>query len=307
VVESYIKLGMQEVRCRRCGAVFASHHDGVVCPYCGAEATSKFAAVFSFFAMNWLVFALIAIFIVIEQPSASTWAVIGLFAALVAAGFIVFGLGRIGRSKRGSDLRPLDLSADQASTRPEPPLIPMRPPKVPEKWRELAASRPPRDVYLPPKIWTGFLIEGGTLLFTLYVYSSKAAKHHLSLIGFISTFVDPSTLGGLLVYIATWAVRLKKLFTTREILRDGEVTMAYTTDSSWNRATYQFWTQTGQTFESRTSLVRRKEFPFEFGVVPVFYMAANPRKSVPLYATEFLIRLPATPTAKELNKVAASA
>lgn len=298
---------MREVRCRRCGVVFTSHHDGAVCPYCGAEPVSKLGAIFSFFALHWVIFALVVLFIAIERPSASVWAVIGLFAALVATGFIVFGLGRIGGTKRRNEPLPLDLSGADTSFRTTDPAIPMRPPKVPEKWRALIESQPPRDVYLPTKVWKSFLVEGIGLLFTLYVYASKAAKHHLTLIGFLSAFLDPASIGLLLVYIATWTIRLTKLLTTREILRDGEVTMAYTIDRSWNRATYQFWTQTGQTFEQRTSVVQRKEFPAGFMLVPVFYMAANPRKSVALYGTEFLIRLPVNSATQQLDKAPASA
>jgi len=298
---------MKEVRCRRCGAVFPSQHNGAVCPYCGAEAVSKIGSIVSFFAMHWIVFALVALFLIIERPSASAWAVIGLFAALVLAGFIVFGLGRIGGNKRCNEPLPL-LSTCDSSARPQPPVTPMRPPKVPEKWRALMESRPPRDIYLPSKVWKSFAAEGVTLLFTLYVYASKATRHHLTLIGFISTFVDPANIGLLLIYIATWVVRLKKLLTTREILRDGEVTMAYTIDRSWNRATYQFWTQTGQIFTHRTSVIQRNEFRAgEFSIVPVFYVAADPRKSVALYGTEFLVRLPVNSATQQLNKAPASA
>lgn len=294
---------MQEVRCRRCGAVFTSHHEGAVCPYCGAEAVSKLGAFFSFLAMHWIVFALIVAFLIIERPSASVWAVICLFAALVLAGFIVFGVGRIGGNKRRNEPTALDIGKGNPSIRAEVPLVPMRPPKVPERWRALINSRPPRDVYLPSKIWTNFLIEGVTLLFAWYVFASKAAKHHLTLIGFISTFVDPATIGTSLVYVSTWIVRLNKLLTTREILRDGEVTVAYTTNRSWNRVTYRFWTQTGQIFERRTSVVQRKEFRAgEFSTVPVFYIAADPRKSVALYGTEFLIRLPLNSATQQLHK-----
>ncbi|HEY6465487.1 MAG TPA: zinc ribbon domain-containing protein [Candidatus Acidoferrales bacterium] len=299
---------MPEIRCRRCGAVFTSLHDGAVCPYCGAEPVSKLSALFSFFAMHWIVFVLVALFIVIERPSASVWAVVGLFVALVVAGLIVFGVDRLGGNKRPNEPLQLDLGAGDSSIRPQALPTPMRPPKVPEKWRALMESRPPRDVYLPSKIWTNFLVEGVTLLFAWYVFASKAAKHHLTLIGFISTFVDPATTGTSLVYVATWIVRLKKLLTTREILRDGEVTMAYTVDRSWNRATYQFWTQTGQIFERRTSVVQRKEFRAgEFATVPVFYVAADPRRSVALYGTEFLIRLPVNSATQQLNKAPASA
>jgi hypothetical protein len=299
---------MREIRCRRCGAVFPSHDDSAVCPYCGAEAVSKFGSIASFFAMHWIVFVLIAVFLLIARPSASAWAVIGLFAALVPAGFIVFGLGRIGGNKRRDEPLPLALSTGDSSVRPQPPLTPMRPPKVPEKWRALIESRPPRDVYLPSKIWTNFLVEGVALLSTLYIYASKTHKHRLTLIGSISTFVDPANIGLLLMYVATWIVRSKKLLSTREIVRDGEVTMAYTTDRSWNRATYQFWTQTGQIFTHRTSVVQRKEFRAgEFSVVPVFYMAADPRKSIALYGTEFLVRLPVNPSAKQLDKAPVSA
>ncbi|HEY6467792.1 MAG TPA: hypothetical protein VIY69_17455, partial [Candidatus Acidoferrales bacterium] len=106
---------MQEVRCRRCRAVFTSHHEGAVCPYCGAEVVSKLEAFFSFLAMHWIVFALIVAFLVIKRPSASAWAVIGLFAALVLAGFIVFGLGRIGGNKRRNEPATLDLSSGDPS------------------------------------------------------------------------------------------------------------------------------------------------------------------------------------------------
>lgn len=252
-------------------------------------------------------FALITAFLFIERPSASVWAVIGLFAALVAAGFIVFGLGRIGGNRRRNEPLPLDLSGADASIRPERHVTPMRPPKVPEKWRALVASRPPRDVYLPSKVWKAFAVEGVTLLFTIYAYVSKANKHHTTLIGFLSAFVDPANLGLLLVYAATWVIRLKKILTTREILRDGEVAMAYTIDRSWSHATYQFWSQTGQIFEHRTTVVKRAEFLAEFSVVPVFYIPADPRKSVALYGTEFMIRLPENAVPQPLTKAPASA
>lgn len=299
---------MKEIRCRRCGAAFPAHHDGAVCPYCGAEAVSKLGNILSFFAMHWIVFALVAIFLIIERPSATSWAVIGLFVALVLAGFMVFGLGRIGGKQRPKEPPRLGLASDDSSVHLQARLTPLRPPKVPEKWRALMQSRPPRDVYLPAKTWTNFLVEGITLLSTLYIYASKAHKHRLTLIGFISTFVDPANIGLVLIYVATWVVRLKKLLTTREILRDGLVTMAYTTDRSWNRAAYQFWTETGQIFERRTSVVQRKEFRAGgFSIVPVFYMAADPRKSVALYGTEFLIRLPADSPVQQLKKAPANA
>jgi DNA-directed RNA polymerase subunit RPC12/RpoP len=298
---------MQETRCHRCGAVFPSHHEGAVCPYCGAEAVSKLRAVFSHFARYWLLFALVVFVVLMERPWPNTWAVMGLFAALVLAGFLVLGWGRIGSKQRPEEPLPLDLGRANPSGRPEPAATPLQPPKVPEKWRALLASRPPREVYLPFKVWKNFVFEGVTVLFTLGLFSSRAAKHPPTLRGFLAVFLDPAGLGALLVYGANWAVRLKKIFTTRAIVRDGEVTMAYTTDRSSNRAKYQFWSQTGQIFERRTALVKRNEFLSDLAVVPVFYLAADPRKSVALYGTEFLIRLPENSAAQDLRKAPASA
>lgn len=297
---------MREVRCSRCGAVFTVQSDDAVCPSCGSAPVSRLSTIFSFVATHWLMFLLIAAFLAIERPSAQAWAVITFFLALVALGFIWFGLGRIGKSR--SKEPSLDLGTmPRAETRPDPLITPMRPPKVPEKWRALVASRPPREVYLPPNVWKGFLAEGATLLFTLYVYSSKASKHHLSPAQFLSTFIDPANLGLVLVYALSWGVRLKKLLTTRSIVRDGEVTIAYTTDRSWNRATYRFWTQTGESFERRTTIVQRPDIPGEFTLVPVFYMLQDPRKSVALYGTEFRVRLAEDESAQQLQKVAAEA
>jgi hypothetical protein len=240
-----------------------------------------------------LLLTLILVFLVIERPSHQVWAVIAFSAMLVVLGLIWLALGRIGRGKREKEPVGLDLGARPDSANfPEAPLVPMRPPKVPEKWSSLVATRPPRDVYLPPKFWKGFLVETLSVLFTIYIYESRAAKHHLSLTQLIKLYQDPASIALLLTYLFSWAVRLKSLLSTRAVVRDGEVTIGYTKDRSWNGATYQFWTQTGETLERRTSVLKSPDAATEISLIPVFYMPEDPRKSVALYGTDFRVRLP---------------
>jgi hypothetical protein len=291
---------MQETRCRQCGATFTTVHPGAVCPYCGTQPSSRLRDFVSFLAMHWVLFALIAAFIAIERPSAPVWAVIGLFAALVALGVVCFGMGRA--TKVIAPDETLSLNLETHPRRAMPANIPMRPPKVPEKWRALVDSRPPRDVYLPPAFWKSFASETIVVVGTVLAYQARAAKHHVPF-SKSPSFDDPASLIIILSYTATWAVRVHKLLTTRQVVRDGEVSVAYTTARSWNRATYQFWTQTGESFERRTSLVTRPDTPLTMQIVPVFYLPDNPRKSVALYATEFRVRLAGADASRQLKNV----
>jgi hypothetical protein len=296
---------MQETRCSKCGAIFIADHEGAVCPFCGAEASAKVGAVLSFLRKYWILVLGTLVFLAVARPPKEAWMWIGLLSLMGALGLACFFFWRAKR--RQADEQPLSLGVEPlAKTRPDPWSVPLSPPKVPDRWRQLVDSRPPRDVYMPSKIWQGFIGETFYVVVVLGGYLTAAGRHHMPWLHFFDRGPDAGGMMLVLTYFASVGSRVKSFLTARDIMRDGEVTIAYTVDRSGKRATYQFWTKTGQTFQSRTRLIKRSDFTNDFGLVPVFYMPENPHKSVALYGTEFSIRL-LEPAAAELQKAPAKA
>jgi rubredoxin len=293
---------MQEVRCRHCGAIFTPHHQGAVCPFCGAEPGTRFDTMVSFISKYWIILLFAIPLLVIYPPSREAWMWIAFLGMMGALGFAWFFFERAKGSKK--DERPISLGLEPppAKVRPDPWSAPLSPPKVPDRWRTLVDSRPPRDVYVPNKLWIGFLVESFTVLSVLYGYYAAANRHHAPILRFLSSHQDPFAVVTSIAYLVSWVNRLKSMLTTRDIMRDGEVTIAYTTERHWNRATYQFWTKSGERFERKTSVLKRPDLPTDTSLVPVFYMPEDPRKSVALYGTEFRVRLPEDATARQFQK-----
>jgi hypothetical protein len=295
---------MREARCSRCGAVFPVAHDGAVCPYCGAEPRSKIAGALAFVGRRWIIVAILLLALVFARPSREAWMWIGLISIIAALALGWFFLSRA-RRKSTDEIANLHLGLDPQSPRTgESQSVALSPPKVPDRWRALVDSRPPRDVYLPSKVWKGFVVETFYVVLILYFAFLSGKKHHVSPLEFFYSHPDVGDSALLLTYFASIGARLKGFLTTRHIMRDGEVTIAYTMNRSFfNRATYRFWTKTGAVFERRTRVIKRPDFATDFGLVPVFYMPQDPRESVALYATEFSVRLPES-AAVPLQKVA---
>ncbi len=283
---------MREIRCRHCGAVFPSHHDGAVCPYCGSEPGSKFAGALGFLGRHWLAITAILLAAIFVRPSHGAWTWLTFVSIAAALGLAWFFLARAKRGKSPGEIETLDLGIERGIPRLGSPNVPLSPPKVPERWRALVDSRPPREVYLPPKVWKSFFVETFSVAFVVYGYYSAANRRHLSPLQFFYSRPDVGSLALVVPYFASVGARLKSFLTTRDMMREGEVAIAYTTNLSGRRATYQFWTKTGEIFERRTRVIKRPDVSADAGLVPVFYMPQDPRKSVALYGTEFSVRLP---------------
>jgi hypothetical protein len=296
---------MGEVRCRRCGAVFTTHHEGAVCPFCGAEPGLQLGEALSFITRYWIIILALPLFLIVASPSRQAWTWVAFISIIGALGLAWFFFGRARRKEKDEQPISLGLEPPPATGRSDPWSVPLSPPKVPDRWRALAASRPPRGVYLPNKVWISFLVESFAVLSALYGYYTAANKRHIPFLGFLSFYENPGADVFLFPYLLSWVVRIRSIFTTREIMRDGEVTIAYTTDRHWSRATYQFWTKSGERFERKTSVLKRPDLPSDTLLVPVFYMPEDPRKSVALYGTEFRVRLPDEISAQQLQKAAA--
>ena len=73
----------------------------------------------------------------------------------------------------------------------------------------------------------------------------------------------------------------------REVLRDGEFTIGY-----WGDESYQFWTRSGERFEHKGAIASRGKCLTSRGLVPVFYLSDNPAKSVALCCVWSRIRTP---------------
>jgi len=216
---------------------------------------------------------------------------IGLISIIAALALGWFFLSRA-KSKSSDEIASLDLHASPRGPTQSSATIPLSPPKVPDRWRSLVDSRPPRDVYMPRKVWKGFVVETCYVVSIFYFALVGAEQRHVSPLHFFYTHPDAGSFGILIPYFWSVGARIKSYLSTRDIMRDGEVTIAYTTDRSLNRATYRFWTRTGAVFERRTRVIKRPDLTNDFGLVPVFYMPQDPRKSVALYGTEFSVRLP---------------
>ena len=293
---------MREVRCHRCGAIFSAHHEGAVCPFCGAEPRATFDAILSFISKYWIVLLFAIPLLAIYPPSREAWTWIAFLAIVGALGLAWFFVARASGAKKDEQPISLGLEPPPSKIRRDPWSAPLSPPKVPDRWRSLVDSRPPRDIYMPSKLWGSFAVETVAVLSALSGYYAAASRHHMPVLRFISFHADPGAVMAALTWLVSWVVRVKSILTTREIMRDGEVTIAYTTDHHWNRATYQFWTKSGERFERKTSVLKRFDLPSDTSLVPVFYMPENPRKSVALYGTEFRVRLPEEASARQLQK-----
>jgi hypothetical protein len=259
-----------------------------------------------FAGRHWVFLTIAILAVVFVRPSPEAWTWIGAAAILAVLGLLWFALSRA-RLKSTDEVANLDLGlSPQVSSRPGTSSIALSPPKVPDRWRALVDSRSPRDVYMWARVWTSFLGETISVIVIICANFAGAHSHHESPIQFVFSHPDVGSLAILLPYFASVGARIKGFLTTRDIMRDGEVTIAYTINQSGSRATYQFWTKTGAVFERRTRVIKRPEFSAGLGLVPVFYMPEDPRKSVALYGTEFSIRLPQEDSARQLEKAPSS-
>src|SRR6185437_11024255 len=169
---------MGETRCRRCGADFPAHDAEVVCPYCGSEPGSRFAAALVFVGRHWVLLTIAILAVIFVRPSPEAWTWIGAAAILAA---LALGWSVLSRARRKStdEIANLDLGlSPPVSSRPATSSIALSPPKVPQRWRALVDSRPPRDVYMWAKVWTSFLAETFSVIVIIYANFAGAHRHH---------------------------------------------------------------------------------------------------------------------------------
>lgn len=279
---------MREMHCQRCGAISTIRGDARICAYCGSQLSAPVGAVISFVRRHFWVFAWAIAFLLIERPSKEVFWDFGTLLSVSALGLVWFLITRAIR-KAEKDEVVVEWKVDRY---PTPKLVSeLRPPEVPASWRALMESRPPRDVYLPTKARINFLFGTAAISVVLVVLPVVAASHHRSISQIYGQPRAAFDLLGLLGGLTVWFLQLRALLTTRDILRNGEATVAYTQDRALHHATYRFWTRSGQSFERGTAVLSRSEFS-KIGLAAVFYLPQDPRKSIALCGTEFRVRLP---------------
>jgi hypothetical protein len=281
---------MGQIRCDSCGALFTAQSDGVICPFCGTETGSKWGLALSALrgmfssAMGFL------FFMAFMRPSG------GLLLSLIA----VWAIAIIGAMRsamrppsigsRKSEIITLGLGASSAEER-QSGSYRLRPPAVPSEWATLVSTRPPREIYVPHRAWHGLLADAFLTVLPMGTFLARNGFQHIPLDQLLRLRADTRTFW-LLSYLTLVAARAWQYASTREIVRDGEVTVAYTSEISKGAIWYQFRTATGDWFE-RMSPVTSKVGTFEGGeLIPVFYIPQDPRKSVALCGTDLRVRLP---------------
>jgi hypothetical protein len=284
---SCINIRMREMHCQRCGAISTIRGDAAICTYCGSQLSAPVGAVISFGRRHFWVFVWAIVFLLVERPPKEVLLDFGVLLSIFAVGLLWFLVIRAIR-KIEKDEVVVEWKVDRY---PTPILVSeLRPPDVPTPWRTLMESRPPRDVYLPAKAQVTFLFATACVSAVLIGLPLLAASHHKSIFQLYGSPRAASDLLSLLGGLTVWVLQLKALLTTRDILRNGEATVAYTQDQTLNHATYRFWTRSGQCFERGTAVISKTEFS-KLGLCAVFYLPQDPRKSIALCGTEFRVRL----------------
>jgi hypothetical protein len=175
----------------------------------------------------------------------------------------------------------------------------MRAPDVPKAWRALVSATRPRDIYLPRAASLAYVGEGIFTLVPLVHVLLRRAQGSL----LISFHADKTEIFWIVAYVVASILHVAGLLRTREIVRDGELTVAYVVADPTS-ATYQFCTTTGDWFEGRSRIVSRDALK-QASVTPVFYMPEDPRRNVALFGTPFRVRLPEDGNARALHNMPA--
>lgn len=278
-----------EIYCPRCGSVFTSPVDSPPCPHCGLECGTittklriksprygRLAFVVAWFALSVPPF--------LFQVDWKYWA--------CAALLLVLGLGwayLLQRVRVEYHDSALALSAGARNIKaavPAPPTL--RAPETPRQWKALTALPPPRQVYWPSSAKLSLLL---LVIACLSIGASLLdfARDHQSL---IHAIYSRPAIGLRLLYLVAsmiaMLVSLRRELAAVTILRDGEVTIGY-----WNEGTYQFWTRAGECFRRVAGITAPEDALTDSGLVPVFYLPEDPVQSIALCSVDARVRIPA--------------
>lgn len=296
---------MEEVVCRRCGAVFSAGAGTRPCPHCGSENRPGLAWIRSSTARLALAFAFIGVLLLMESPHLGN---LGFFAiaTLFLSWSILSEKARYGLHKPITALN-LDTTKGNTSALGTTNFVPS-PPEIPKEWEELISSPRPREVYLPLFARLELLFEA---IFFLCggAFALWAIFGQRDLPGALIKRLGSELF--LLAWLTLWIVagvsRLREEFRGSELLRDGEVTVGLITDWDSRRGEttveYRFWTRSGQTFERHGKMVSRGKQYLEKCLVPVFYTPEEPTKNVALCCVSSQVRFPVNGTLKTMRRV----
>lgn len=266
---------MNELVCPRCAAVIANVQSTAVCSNCGYDfrvATARIRLVASRYL--WLIFLLPFAVVTIRSGA--------VFSAIVAI-FVVLAMGFSSTAKMRQSL---SLGSDAPRTHVPSPSFAK--PRLPTEWESIARLPRPRDVHVPSatKVWT--LIAA-----TAYVAGFGFAIHSLwknSAVSYDNLFL----LLWLVFYVSIGTASVRTFFADREVLREGELTPGILTDWTQGRhgisIRYQFWTPSGQRFESSGKVNSRRDLMrASDGILPVLYLNHQPKRNVALCCTHLRI------------------
>jgi len=303
---------MKEIVCSHCGAVSVSAADVSVCPHCGSNPRSPLRKIGSIADQNVGIVLWIVSFALWKRPTSRIWDQSATIALTLLLGGAWSTLSR--EKKRGLHEPVIALNlAKNGAPRVSPEILSARPqpPRIPAELEPLMSSPRPREVFWPfwamVEQFAGVALILGTLGFFVFMvtrhpdvfpdwHSVKSANLPFLIAAAISALLIGRT--------------LYREYSNRQLLRDGEATVAVITDwisKSHGPATvvYRFWTRTGECFEHRGTVVSERKAYSERGLVPVFYVPEDPSKSLALCCTMSRPRIPSEEIARKLQKARA--
>jgi hypothetical protein len=219
---------MEEVVCRRCGAVFSVDAGTRPCPHCGSEYHAGLAWIRSSTAKLALAFAFIGVLLLMESTHLGN---LGFFAmvTLFLSWSILSETAGYGLHKPITALN-LDTTKAKIAALGTTNVVPS-PPEIPKEWEALISSPRPREVYLP-------LFAKLELLFEAIFFLCSDAFALWAIFGqrdlpdaWIKRWGSELFL---LTWLTLWVVsgvsRLRNELRGSELLRDGEVAVGWITD-----------------------------------------------------------------------------
>lgn len=291
---------MQEIPCPRCGLLLSAHSSTQVCPHCGKEVSVPIAKLRSSFARYWWVVLCMTLFVSSEITTLGPrdWRFFVVAGLIFAGGVLWAYYIRDGRDAFLASVAALNL-VQREQLAPSDAEWQVRPPETPRQWEKLLSLPAPRQVYLTKKnsmrLWLVWVSTAVICVLTLDNLSKRGWRH-ISVLQ--SAFF-------LLAYVAVplWMtiMSIRREWSARELLRDGEVTIG-----CWGEKAYHFWTRTGERFEHWGEIISSDDDVLtDPGLVPVFYSRDDPSKSVALCCIWSRVRVPSVENLREHRKFAA--
>jgi len=270
-----------------------------VCPHCGANPRELSAIIHAGISKYLRIAGGILLSVLpLALTARKLWSWDSLMPLLVVLG--VSWVVNVARERRHQPITALEIGSRKKSETTVS-LPPPRPPEVPREWKPLISLPRPREVYIPlgKALWLS--AEAVFIVVMIGRFVSSVHRHPMPLGQWIThRWGEVPFVVVALIALPILLRHIAQEFENWSLLRDGEVTIGVIADwismGEGKVAVYRFWTQSGQRFEHEKRVYSDESAFKDIGLVPVFYLAQEPTKSVALCCTVLRVRTATEPT-----------